>query len=89
MLSLDDAFPQEAWWKSIACTTTSTLRIVMFDFWYEGASSISFHPRVDLSSLPHSAYYKQRFYAVQRVWVTSFTSPLTSPEAASHEAGRS
>jgi hypothetical protein len=78
-----------------ACTTTSMLSFMMLDFWCEGASSISFHPRLVLSLLPHPAYHEQQFYSArhvdqaQRLRVTSFTSPLTILETASHEAGRS
>jgi hypothetical protein len=47
--------------------------------------SIDFHPRLDLSSLPHSDYPEQRsygarhFHQVQRVWMTSFILPLNTP----------
>jgi hypothetical protein len=72
-------------WGPFACTKTSMLGITMLDFWCEVASSIGFYPRLDLSSLPHSGYPEQRsygarhFHQVQRVWVTSFILPLTTP----------
>jgi hypothetical protein len=42
------------------------LGIMMLDFWCEVAS-IGFHPRLDVSSLPHSVYYEERLYGACHV----------------------
>jgi hypothetical protein len=68
-----------------ACTKTSMLGIMMLNFRCEVASSAGFHSRLDLSSLLHSDHPEQRpygarhFHPARRVWVASFTLPLTTP----------